>query len=368
MKTQRYCFFVCVVSVLAFISAVNADVLTVHLNRPPMNQLLVEDLWRLDITNPTANTYQVYLRGEVDRIGEGRIGEAESNEFTIPPGITHIRPHDITDIRNDDYDPEYKDALTHTGMLPAGNYRACVYVKKVGTDEQLLGTDCFDRTVQPITPPRLILPADGSDVIEPYPFFTWTQPVPVLPGTRITYKLRIVEVLPGQTPVEAMAANPAWFEDDDIPTTSFRYPISARALEPDKQYAWQVEATGHRSPGFPYGPSSSVFSFSYTPFFGDTIADSLYGEGDTTEPTWEETDTGWFVDTGLYDSLMFVTGVTDSNILTPDSITIIPFEMCLYIDLEESTITIPNSIDSANCNLIIPAFFFSTEKVVNNIE
>lgn len=89
----------------------------------------------------------------------------------------------------------------------------------------------------------LISPHNGAKLSpeEKYPTFTWTPPrVSSLVGTK--YQLRIVEILPGQTKEEAMKSNKLWYEGKSIAGSSFLYPLSAKAFEPGKQFAWQVQA------------------------------------------------------------------------------------------------------------------------------
>lgn len=82
--------------------------------------------------------------------------------------------------------------------------------------------------------PELISPQDGAVIQDEYPVFTWMPPMPIPPGQEITYVVKIVEILNGQTKEEAMQSNPAWFENKDIQTTSFQYPVSARKFKAGK--------------------------------------------------------------------------------------------------------------------------------------
>ncbi|UCG43874.1 MAG: hypothetical protein JSU73_04445, partial [candidate division WOR-3 bacterium] len=62
------------------------------------------------------------------------------------------------------------------------------------------------------------------------------------PSGMVSYTLKLVEVLPGQSVEEALKGNPAWFVKKGIRNTTFRYPVSGRRIEKGRKYAWQVTA------------------------------------------------------------------------------------------------------------------------------
>ena len=71
--------------------------------------------------------------------------------------------------------------------------------------------------------------------------FNWLPPVPLPHGRRITYEIKIVEILERQTAYYAMLSNPSWFRQNDIATTLFQYPLAARQNNLREQvYTWKV--------------------------------------------------------------------------------------------------------------------------------
>jgi len=123
--------------------------------------------------------------------------------------------------------------------MPEGSYTICV---EVWDATGMIGRDCIDPEIMPLTPPELISPGDESVVIEPFPFFLWLPPMPFATSQSIVYQLKVVEQLDDQLPIEAMDANPAFFIRQNIQNTSFQLPVSARPFEVGKKYAWQVTA------------------------------------------------------------------------------------------------------------------------------
>lgn len=76
----------------------------------------------------------------------------------------------------------------------------------------------------------------------PIVIFSWLPPIPVPPGARISYRLKIVEIYGNQSVHSAMASNPLYYQSFNLSTTTIRYPIAAQPLMPGRKYAWSVEA------------------------------------------------------------------------------------------------------------------------------
>ena len=133
-------------------------------------------------------------------------------------------------------------AYGRTGRLPEGSYQLCVAFTNVSTQGRPLpdATACTPFLVTYPQPPMLIAPADQQTVVSAYPTFQWT-PV-VMPGRQVGYLLRVVEVLPGQTPLRALEADVPVLETVLTTVTTYMYPPTALPLEAGKTYAWRVQA------------------------------------------------------------------------------------------------------------------------------
>jgi hypothetical protein len=228
-----------------------------RLHQPPPNQLKIEDLWWVDLTNNTGQTRTVYLYAEITESRKGILFHCNTNEFQLPPGKTRIKSRDIKSLRDEWYLEEDKNFILRTSSVPAGNYTVCLYLRgtEVGLPQQL-ADQCINVLVRPASPPRLISPKAGKMPEIKRPVFTWTKPAPLSAAERVVYKFKIVEIYKGQTKEEAMRANPAWYEEDRINRTTFQYPLRARELDPDRRYAWQVQAFDEG--GFPLGTNKGM--------------------------------------------------------------------------------------------------------------
>jgi hypothetical protein len=214
---------------------------TLRIHPPPPNQLRIEDLWSVDVTNNSGESRMVYFHGEITETRRGPLFRGNSNEFESPPGRKRITSRDIREIRDEWYREEEKEFVIRTGTVPAGSYDACLSLMDASSGQEL-ERQCIHIEVRPAGPPRLISPRAGVGLRVKRPIFTWTKPAPLPSGERVYYKFKIVEVYEGQTKEEAMRSNPPWYEEDRITRTSFQYPLRARELDPDRQYAWQVQS------------------------------------------------------------------------------------------------------------------------------
>lgn len=158
----------------------------------------------------------------------------------LPPGKGEVEKLCSVDLDNQTrniYTLGYEQFATRTENLPEERYEFMALL------DPNPGDDMIELQVRQPQSLILISPHNGAKLSpeEKYPTFTWTPPrVSSLVGTK--YQLRIVEILPGQTKEEAMKSNKLWYEGKNIAGSSFQYPLSAKAFEPGKQFAWQVQA------------------------------------------------------------------------------------------------------------------------------
>jgi len=90
---------------------------------------------------------------------------------------------------------------------------------------------------------ELVSPKSGEKDLDKISDFTWKPEISLSKRKGLTYNLKIIEIRENQTPFHAMKFNTAWFEKKNISATSFTYLASARKLEKNKTFAWQVIAT-----------------------------------------------------------------------------------------------------------------------------
>lgn len=215
------------------------EIVDLHLNVPPVNQLYNVNLWSLNARNTSRETVDVYFYGEITKINTGTVARGNTQRLKLAPNFTyHFTPSDFR-VEVGFIDPNLADGLKKK-LIPEGSYRFCVYARS-HDDNKTLGRDCqtinvlYSRTIQ------LIYPPDSSETPRSSPLtFSWT---PLnLPGQQvIDYTIRIVPVDSGQTPHHAMKRNHPIFVERNIKTTMWTYPLNAPSLVEGQTYAWQIE-------------------------------------------------------------------------------------------------------------------------------
>ncbi len=232
---------------------------------PPPGMFHIEQLWRLILNNPDQETYPVWLEGIITEARKGEVVWAKTKGFKLPPGTLVLHYADIQriGIESQTHAPGYERFLTRTGGLPEGNYTFIVLLQPD------LGGDTVEFQIRLPGPPRLIAPKNGASISEEYPLFGWDPPSPP-PAEKLTYNIKIVELLPKQTEEEALAQNEPWLEEKGITATSFKYPAGAPKLTEGKNYCWQVTALVAGLPittseiwAFGFGPPAKAESCQY---------------------------------------------------------------------------------------------------------
>ena len=99
---------------------------SLRIHPPPPNQLAIEDLWRVDVTNNSGEPRIVFFRAEIVEARKGPLFRGNSNEFESPPGRERITARDIREIRDEWYLEEDKQFILRTGTVPAGSFGARV--------------------------------------------------------------------------------------------------------------------------------------------------------------------------------------------------------------------------------------------------
>ncbi len=227
-------------------------------------------------TQPSAAPQTFRFRFVLEKDGQV-LAETTSEPTSFLPGVyTYRTLRDEPAVRfadriEDLYDqlpPDLRDAVRQTGALPEGLYT--LTLEPLAEDNPLITTlpATVVFSVQYAQPPLLFTPADGALVGQAYPIFSWT-PVTAPATVPIVYDVLLVEVLPGQTPLQALQANRAHATASLTGQTSFTYTPDLLPLREGARYAWQVTArAADDSLPFTNDGRSEVYTFIYTPIDG----------------------------------------------------------------------------------------------------
>lgn len=192
--------------------------------------------------NTTSTSYSVYLVGKATETSLGDILTATTKSFTLPPGLKTVITSELGDVDIDYQNEDIKNIIKNAGTIPSGNYTFCVTVYS-SVDNEELGSRCtLPHDVNNLTIPVLISPLNKSFVQDGLPVFSWMPPTPLKASQNITYTLKIFEILPRQTPLDASLSNPPWYEKSNLSGTISVYPVTSRNFTEKTRYAWKVKA------------------------------------------------------------------------------------------------------------------------------
>jgi hypothetical protein len=225
-----------------------------------------DDLWHFTVVRSiTDDNAQFYVSLRVfDGADRLRI-KSNTATVSLPPGSHYYNLSNISLLQP--FTTSYHDAgilqqtINSGGNFPPGTYHLVytLYGKAADGVFTPLAEDVSEALVETLWPPMLLSPADEEIIDTRYPILTWTPAFSSSYPGQITYTLKLVELLPGQNTYQAMAANPAYFTQNNIPVTMLPYPPSAQPLDTSRTYVWQVHADAQ---GTQMG-SSEIWSFTY---------------------------------------------------------------------------------------------------------
>lgn len=218
----------------------------------------------MTIFNNTGRSENIQIKSTVTHQTVGVIFTSITNPLAITAApVTVLDNTTLFDFDDATFpNSTIKNQIRRTGRLPEGKYTACMTLENI-YGLVLVGNVCADFTIIYPEPPHLIYPASQDSLPGEinYPTFQWT-PVIVPPLYNINYTLKIVELLPGQTPAQALNANYPHYINNQININTFTYPIDALPIDFGKTYVWQVQALDQF--GFPPAQNqgkSEIFTF-----------------------------------------------------------------------------------------------------------
>ena len=216
----------------------------------------------LTVTNGTAEDAYLTIHFTVTDGGGGVVLSGRSDPQWAPAGTPTVFSTASTLDGTSSYDPALEEIIVRTGRFPEGDYTACVTL----TDETgLVVADnlcAFFSAFMP-DPPYLLFPLDGDTVSIQDPIFEWTPllaPVTVQPR----YVVQIAEILPGQTPFEALDSRILQYEEANQFMPAFQYPLGAQPFRQGQEYAWWVRALDQND--YPLATNqgrSEIWTFTY---------------------------------------------------------------------------------------------------------
>jgi hypothetical protein len=192
--------------------------------------------------------------------------KSRTDKTLMPASAIVLNNTDLVEIDITQVDEALKDRVVRSGRLPEGNYYVCVTVLDPSTGGIFVTKKCASFRVTDSDPVKLLWPENAyAQPLAQYPEFSWT-PITSPSDVAITYKFKLVELLTGQNPLQAIDANQPHFETAEVGKFLLQYPLSGQELVEGKTYAWRVQAIDQndlpatRNKGF-----SDVWTFTFRP-------------------------------------------------------------------------------------------------------
>lgn len=207
-------------------------------------------LWNLSVINSTTNTYNAQLVVTLSDLQSNQLVlTGTSRFFTLSPGALQLTTSILGPISYQVLSANYPIDPQPEGFLPVGQFTTCYTLYWQNRDAlDPLVEQCELLEIDPLSPPQLILPEDRQTSGEVLPFFTWSAPMSTTLFTNVKYDFKLVELLPFQSPSDAIQQNiPVWMEGKLI-NNSFQYTVSQPKLDSSKTYAWQITAMNNLAP------------------------------------------------------------------------------------------------------------------------
>lgn len=234
--------------------------LSFMVNLPPAGLTTRMQLWNITIMNATNTPASVYVECRMIAVDNGNtIMTATTNTWSAMPGNSVVSYSQVLPVQYNIVDPAFQ-GFSMSELLPVGTYQFCyVLWNKVGDRFDRISEDCQIAVIEPMSPPLLMTPALEEELETPHPVFTWLPPTPIQQFIGLTYDISLSEVVPGQSPLDAVRLNIPILVQSGLPSATLPYQHAYPPLRTGKVYAWQVLA---RSNGAPVS-SSDVWSFTY---------------------------------------------------------------------------------------------------------
>lgn len=213
-----------------------------------------EQLWNVVLVNNGNEPLDVNIKMSVLFRSSGEtILTASTGNFLLTKGVRTIRANEIQPILYN-----YSSTSSFSNYLPLGQYIVCYQVYDNGSRKDVpIADECIRMEVKPLTPPMLSFPEDKAVLQSLYPRFSWIPPSPIMEIGTIKYSFKLVELLKGDSPAEAIQNNiPVYFQSE-IPQASLSLPPSFSELKRDKTYAWQVIVTDAKG----YTDATEIWTF-----------------------------------------------------------------------------------------------------------
>ncbi|WEK37953.1 MAG: hypothetical protein P0Y53_10620 [Candidatus Pseudobacter hemicellulosilyticus] len=217
----------------------------VNFQFPPLGLTIKPQLWNLSLVNTATGSMPVRVEMVLTDIATNqRVLTGTSKVFTLPPGARQLQLSDVMPIVYNPGNAGYPMDPSPEGFLPIGVFNVCYSIVSLAGLEgyDVVGEACETLHIEPLSPPQLVVPLDEEALDITRPFFAWAPPAPLTAFQQLLYDWILVEVMPTQSPADALQQNIPVLTRQNLNYTHLQYPLSSPELDTSKLYAWRITA------------------------------------------------------------------------------------------------------------------------------
>ncbi|MFB6455588.1 hypothetical protein ACE38W_09990 [Chitinophaga sp. Hz27] len=214
---------------------------TITAQLPPAGLLMKAQLWNMILVSGSQAPIGVRVAIRLmDATTNQPLLTGITKEIMLSRGAKQMQAGDFMPIQYEYLSSSVDRSVNAT--LPAGNYMVCYSLILSDNKQQQAGDDCVPFVVEPVSPPVLNMPADGSVLDTRAPQFTWIPPTPLNMFNDLNYDMIITHVREGQSPQEAVQQNIPVYRGKYLKNIFVNYPTSGTPLDTGVNYAWTITA------------------------------------------------------------------------------------------------------------------------------
>ena len=178
---------------------------------------------------------------------------AKTTTFTNnPTGATILFANEVVPLEYMVFTGRYKTSLQRTGKLPADNYILCVRPVRPADYAPLGEEQCKNFYLATTQLPILMKPYNeevlDAKMAQTAITFRWTPVVP-RQSSPVTYRIQVFEVLPNQSPVQALRSNQPLLDKEILAVTQFIWqpqltfaPVDSNATRKLPTFIWTIQS------------------------------------------------------------------------------------------------------------------------------
>lgn len=206
----------------------------------------------LILSAPGAAGGQFKIKTEIKTLDGTVIASADlakTTAFTADPsGVTILFAGDVVPLENMLFAARYKTSLQRTGKLPADNYTLCIRPVRPGDYAPLGEEQCKNFYLAATQLPVLLKPYNEEvldvKVAQTAIIFRWAPVIPH-PSSPVTYRIQVFEVLPTQSPVQALRSNPPLLDKEIFAATQYIWQPQLSFLNENnskRTFIWAIQS------------------------------------------------------------------------------------------------------------------------------